>query len=69
MHMVFILVNENKRNRHIRLPLSHACIVTDLTPIVTIDRHVRLTYPPALSQVGGGLSVDEAVEFPSQWFV
>jgi len=23
-------------------PLSHACIVTDLTPIVTIDRRVRL---------------------------
>ena len=23
-------------------PLSHACIVMDLTPIVTIDRRVRL---------------------------
>jgi len=23
-------------------PLSHACIVTDLTPIVTVDRRVRL---------------------------
>ena len=26
-------------------PLSHACIVRDLTPIVTIDRRVRLPSP------------------------
>ena len=25
---------------------SHACIVTDLTPIATIDWHVGWTYPP-----------------------
>ena len=27
------------------IPLSHACIVTDLTPIVTIYRRIRLPSP------------------------
>ena len=39
-------------------PLSHACIVTELTPIVTIDRRVGWTYPPALPKWEGGWSVD-----------
>jgi len=34
--------------------LSRACIVTDLTPIVTIDRRVGWTYPPALPKWEGG---------------
>jgi hypothetical protein len=57
-------------------PLSHACIVIDLTtstrlrqsvrrPIVTIDRRVG-TYPAALPKWEGDLSVDEDVEFPGQ---
>ena len=44
-------------------PLSHAWVVRDLTPIVTIDRRVGWTYPPALPKWEGGLSVDDFVDF------
>ncbi len=48
-------------------PLSHACIVTDLTPILTIDRRVGWTYPPALPKWEGGLSVDGFVDLSRQF--
>jgi len=37
--------------------------------IVTIDRRVGLTYPPALPKWEGGWSVDGGDGFPSQSFV
>jgi len=51
-------------------PLSHACIVTDLTPIVTIDRRVRLPLSQGRRQGDDFFSrLMGAVEFPSQWIV
>ena len=55
------------------IPLSHACIVTDLTPIVTIDRRVRLPLceaPCGLPRERAGsrflFLADEGGGFPNQ---
>jgi len=54
-------------------PLSHACIVRDLTPIVTIDQRVRLPLREAPCGLPGERAwsrflffADEGDGFPSQ---